>query len=92
MGPIVAWAVWYSDGSVRRSSSWDWHLLPRDGVQVVMFVHPPRDGGAVRRRTRVANCDEYAHPESEYTLLGEEIEFGEYERISDEALVDEWRG
>lgn len=83
---VTGWSVWYADGLVARSSSWSWDLLPRNGVQVVMLTH---EGG---RRTRIANCDEYAIPGQTRTLLGEEIAWEEYVRISDEAQADGWRG
>lgn len=83
--PITGWAVWYAGGLVWHSGLNSWADVPRKGVQVVMLQHG--DG----RRTRLANFDEYEIPGETRTLLGEQIDFAEYEDICDRAQRDEWR-
>lgn len=83
---VAHWSVWYSDGSVVRSTEMSWADAPRDGVQVVMVVY---DDG---RRLKISNRDEYTMRGEAATKLGEEIEFDKFSAILQTAMRDKWRG
>lgn len=83
MLPILAWKVWYDDGSVYRSTTHAWADLPDVGVQVVCYYHPDMNGKDYR--TLDMGRDEYR------PLLGDgPVKFGRWmENAAYAALVDE---
>jgi hypothetical protein len=90
--PIIAFQLWYADGScVRGGPDRDdlaraWANAPSEGVQVLMVHHDALD-----RRSIVVAKDEYTYPGLEGSKLGLEIDLTIYRQIKNLAMEDEWR-
>jgi hypothetical protein len=83
--PIIAWKLWYADGSTINSMQSTWDDAPSEGVQVLMVYHPSGHRNIIKGR------DEYCLPSSAIGKLGLAIDLEEFHAIMALAMADEWR-
>lgn len=86
--PIIAFKIWYADGSTFGGTPDDWYLAPSDGVEVLVVYHPP---GSPTERVIVVAKDEYTLPGQPGSKLGLMINEVDFDRIRDAAIADTWR-
>lgn len=83
MLPVLAWKVWYDDGSVYRSTTHAWADLPEIGLQLLCYYH------ADDYRTLEQGADEYRLWGTDGPVkLGRWMEDAAYSALCDAALND----
>jgi hypothetical protein len=83
--PIVAFRLWYADGSTFGGSPDDWRMAPVEGVQVLIVYHPH---GSSTRRVIVDGKDEYTLPGQQGSKLGAWCD--RFYTIQASAIADPW--
>ena len=86
--PVVAFSIWYDDGSVFRGRPDDWSVAPDDGVQVLVVYHPT---GSPTECLVVVAKDEYTLPGQPGSKFGLMIDHDVFECIRLTAHSDTWR-
>lgn len=86
--PIVAFQIWYADGSRFVGLPRDWSMAPDSGVQVLVVYHPI---GSPTERVIVVAKDAYTLPGQPGEKLGLMIDHDIYERIRLASYADPWR-
>ena len=71
--PILAWEIWYADGSVASSDEATWEAAPAKGVLAVIWWH------VLPYRTHTWGIEPFKLPGSAHVKWGREIPDDEWE-------------
>lgn len=80
---ILGWKVWISDGTVFSSKNSSVSDIPSNDIQIIMLYHT--------FPYRTIQMGEDVYTLENFTLLGKEIDYSEFESIVEIAMADmEW--